>query len=564
MIKSLTSLSDLNMRSGADILLEVLESEGVEYIFGNPGTTELPLIDALLRHEDIHYILALQESSVVAIADGYAKASGKTGFINLHTASGLGHGMGNLINSRIMKTPLVVTVGQQDTRHYVRDPLLYDDIVSIGAPVVKWAQEVTSADQLPVLVRRAFHAASYPPAGPVLLSLPMNVMEEISDAGIHTPSRVDYHSVAGSLDELAQALSQVEPGRVMIVAGDEVHSSGSTQEIVRLAETLGAHVYGSSWPLNLPFPTQHALWRGNMPTTAREIAGIVNAYDAVFIIGGRSLITILYSEGEAIPDTCAVYQLSADMNELGRTYATRLSVMGDIKLSLNALVPQLEQRLVANHVRRQRLLTEALSEREKEWQEQEARLAAERLRPEISPMVAAYEVIRAIPPGTTIVDEAIATARHVRRFISDRQHPRYYFMRGGGLGWGMPAAVGHSLGIGREPVVCLIGDGASLYSPQALWTAAHEDLPVTFIVMNNCEYNILKNFMKGQSHYSSTKLGRFIGMDLINPHIDFQALATAMGVRCTRVTQAADIAAAVTQGLQSGKTNLIEIAISAD
>lgn len=324
MIKSLTSLSDLNMRTGADILLEVLESEGVEYIFGNPGTTELPLIDALLRHENIHYILALQESTVVAIADGYAKASGKTGFINLHTASGLGHGMGNLINSRIMKTPLVVTVGQQDTRHYVRDPLLYDDIVSIGSPVMKWAQEVTSADQLPVLVRRAFHAASYPPGGPVLLSLPMNVMEELSDAGIQTASRVNYHTVAGSLDELAEALS--------------------------------AHVYGSSWPLNLPFPTQHALWRGNMPTTASEIASIINAYDAVFIIGGRSLITILYSEGEAIPATCAVYQLSADMHELGRTYATRLSVMGDIKLSLHELLPKLKQRLIASTLAHQRLL----------------------------------------------------------------------------------------------------------------------------------------------------------------------------------------------------------------
>ena len=564
MIKSLTSLSDLNMRSGADILLEVLESEGVEYIFGNPGTTELPLIDALLRHENIHYILALQESSVVAIADGYAKASGKTGFINLHTASGLGHGMGNLINSRIMKTPLVVTVGQQDTRHYVRDPLLYDDIVSIGSPVVKWAQEVTSADQLPVLVRRAFHAASYPPAGPVLLSLPMNVMEELSDAGIQTASKVNYHTVAGSLDELAQALSEVTPGRIMIVAGDEVHSSGSTQEIVQLAEALGAHVYGSSWPLNLPFPTQHALWRGNMPTTANEIASVVNAYDAVFIIGGRSLITILYSEGEAIPETCAVYQLSADMHELGRTYATRLSVMGDIKLSLHELLPKLEQRRVASKLTHQRLLKAARAEREKEWQLQEERLAAERLRPAISPMVAAYEVIKSVPPGTTIVDEAIATARHVRRFISDQQHPRYYFMRGGGLGWGMPAAVGHSLGRGREPVVCLVGDGASLYSPQALWTAAHENLPVTFIVMNNLEYNILKNFMKGQPGYSSTKLGRFIGMDLINPRIDFQSLGAAMGIRCCRVTQAADIATAVTQGLQSGKTNLIEIAISAD
>ena len=310
--------------------------------------------------------------------------------------------------------------------------------------------------------------------------------------------------------------------------------------------------------------TQHALWRGNMPTTASEIASIINAYDAVFIIGGRSLITILYSEGEAIPATCAVYQLSADMHELGRTYATRLSVMGDIKLSLHELLPKLKQRLIASTLAHQRLLVAARDEREKEWQQQEERLAAERLRPALSPMVAAWEVIRSIPAGTTIVDEAIATARHVRRFISDQQHQRYYFMRGGGLGWGMPAAVGHSLGLGREPVVCLVGDGASLYSPQALWTAAHENLPVTFIVMNNREYNILKNFMKSQADYSSTRLGRFIGMDLVNPHIDFQSLATAMGVHCCRVTEAADIAEAVTRGLQSGKTNLIEIAISAD
>jgi benzoylformate decarboxylase len=392
----------------------------------------------------------------------------------------------------------------------------------------------------------------------------MNVMEELSDAGIQTASRVDYHTVAGSLDELAQALSAVPPGRVMIVAGDEVHSSGSTQEIVQLAEALSAHVYGSSWPLNLPFPTQHALWRGNMPTTAGEIASVINAYDAVFIIGGRSLIAILYSEGEAIPESCAVYQLSADMNELGRSYATRLSVMGDIKLSLHDLLPRLDQHRAASKLLHQQLLAQAREERENEWRQQEERLTAERLRPAISPMVAAWEVIRAIPAGTTIVDEAIATARHVRKFISDRQHQRYYFMRGGGLGWGMPAAVGHSLGLGREPVVCLVGDGASLYSPQALWTAAHEELPVTFIVMNNLEYNILKNFMKGQPGYSSTKLGRFIGMDLINPQIDFQSLGTALGIRCCRVTQAADIATAVTLGLKSGKTNLIEIAISAD
>nr|ALG88702.1 Benzoylformate decarboxylase [Pectobacterium carotovorum] len=491
-MKTINTLADFAPRSGADILLELLESEGVEYIFGNPGTTELPLIDALLRHDDIHYVLALQESSAVAIADGYAKASGKTGFLNLHTASGLGHGMGNLINSRIMKTPLVVTVGQQDTRHYVCEPLLYDDVVSIASPVVKWTKEVTSAAQLPVLVRRAFHDASYPPTGPVLLSLPMDVMEEMHDASILAYSRVNYHTVASSLDELAAELSNVQPGKLMMIAGDEIHSSRSTDETVQLAEMLGAHVYGSSWPLNLPFPPHHPLWRGNMPTTSRDIAKIIMNYDAVFILGGKSLITILYSEAESIPQDCVVYQLSSDMNELGRTYPTRLSLMGDIKISLEQLLPKLERITYRKKDIYQKRINAARSEREICQQQLEAYFASEFVNPVISPLVAAHEVLRAIPPGVTIVDEAIATTNYIRKFISDQQYQRYYFMRGGGLGWGMPAAVGHSLGLGRVPVVCLVGDGAALYSPQALWTAAHEKLPVTFIVMNNFEYNVLK------------------------------------------------------------------------
>lgn len=562
-MKTISTLADFSLRSGADILLEVLESEGVEYIFGNPGTTELPLIDALLRHEDIQYVLALQESSAVAIADGYAKASGKTGFLNLHTASGLGHGMGNLINSRIMKTPLVVTVGQQDTRHYVREPLLYDDVVSIASPVVKWTKEVTSAAQLPVLVRRAFHDASYPPAGPVLLSLPMDVMEEMHDASILASSRVNYHTVASSLDELAVELSSIPPGKLMMIAGDEIHSNHSTDETVLLAETLGAHVYGSSWPLNLPFPPHHPLWRGNMPTVSRDIAKIIMNYDAVFILGGKSLITILYSEAEAIPQDCVVYQLSSDMNELGRTYPTRLSLMGDIKISLQQLLPKLEHLTYRKKALFQKRINEAKSEREKTQQQLEAIFTSEFTHPVISPLVAAHEVLRAIPPGLTLVDEAIATTNYIRKFISDRQYQRYYFMRGGGLGWGMPAAVGHSLGRGREPVVCLVGDGAAMYSPQALWTAAHENLPVTFIVMNNFEYNVLKNFMKNQSSYTSVAQGRFIGMDLVNPCIDFQSLAASMGISACRVTEAVDIAAAVKSGIASGKTNLIEVIISA-
>jgi benzoylformate decarboxylase len=184
-------------RRGADVLLEILSSEGVQYIFGNPGTTELPLMDALLRAPELKYILALQEATAVAMADGYAQAARRPAFLNLHTAGGLGHGMGNLLNASVSQTPLVVTAGQQDSRHTVTDPLLFGDLVRIAEPAVKWAREVASADQLPVLVRRAFHDANAAPTGPVFLSLPMDVMEEMSTVEIAGRSQIDRSAVAG-------------------------------------------------------------------------------------------------------------------------------------------------------------------------------------------------------------------------------------------------------------------------------------------------------------------------------------------------------------------------------
>ncbi len=338
---TLTRLDSARFRRGADLLLEILRSEGVEYIFGNPGTTELPLMDALLGTPAIRYILALQEASAVAMADGYAQAARRPGFLNLHTAGGLGHGMGNLLNASVSQTPLVVTAGQQDSRHTITDPLLFGDLLQIARPAVKWAHEVAHADQLPVLVRRAFHDANAAPTGPVFLSLPMDVMEEMSAVGIEERSVIDRRPVAGSLDLLAEQLAAIPPGRLLIIAGDEVHASDAAAEVVALAETLGAPVYGSSWPSRIPFPTAHPLWCGNMPTKATEIAAKLADYDALFALGGKSLITILYTEGPAVPPGCTVLQMSSDVRDLGRTYMTPLSVVGDIKASLQALAPLL-------------------------------------------------------------------------------------------------------------------------------------------------------------------------------------------------------------------------------
>jgi benzoylformate decarboxylase len=562
-VSPLMAVKSANARRGAEVLLEVLESEGVEYIFGNPGTTELPLMDALLRVPAIKYVLALQEASVVAMADGYAQAARKPAFLNLHTAGGLGHGMGNLLNASVSQTPMVVTAGQQDSRHMVTDPLLFGDLVKIAEPAVKWAREVTNADQLPVLVRRAFHDANAAPTGPVFLSFPMDVMEEMSSIGIASPSVIDRGAIAGSLPKLAQMLSSVRPGRLAIIAGDEIYWSQAAQETVALAEMLGAPVYGSSWPSRVPFPTSHPLWAGNLPTKANAISDVLANYDAIFALGGKSIITILYSEGSAVPEGCDVYQLTTDVRDLGRTYATKLSVVGDIKASLSALLPHLQKETAGQQEAYRSLNAKS---RENQASRRSALLTlsdAQFGEPVITPLVAAREAVRAIGPKVAIVDEAIATSAHTRQFLSSDSGNQYSFMRGGALGWGMPAAVGASLGLGREPVVSLVGDGAALYSPQALWTAAHENLPVTFVVMNNREYNVLKNFMRSQDHYVSAQTGQFVAMELNQPAIDYVSLAQAFGLPARRIEKAGDIAAAIEAGIASGRANLIEIAISA-
>ncbi len=498
------------------------------------------------------------------MADGYAQAAGRPGFVNLHTAGGLGHAMGALLNARASNTPLVVTAGQQDMRHKLTDPLLSGDLTGIAGPAVKWAQEVVHPDQLPVLVRRAFHDCMAAPRGPVFLSLPMDVMEGMSTAGTAEVSTIDRAAIAGSLDKLGDILAGITPGKLAVIAGDEISASDASAEAVLLAESLGAPVFGSSWPAHIPFPTAHPLWAGNLPFKASEIRARLEPFDAIFALGGKSIITYLYTEGPAVPPGCRVLQLSEDVGDLGRNYATVLSVVGDIKASLRVLLPMLDRKLAPYQGAIASLRMAAERDRESRNAALRVRAEAEFGAPLTTPLVAAEQVTRAIGPHIPIIDEAVATSLHVRSFLNSPSPRQYSFLRGGGLGWGMPAAVGTSLGLGREPVVSLVGDGAAMYSPQALWTAARERLPVTFVVMNNREYNVLKNFMKAQPHYLSAQSNRFIAMDLVDPPIDYLAMAASMGVPARRVDRAADIAGAVEDAIASGGPNLIEVPIAVE
>ena len=544
---------------GRDVLLEVLATEGVVDVFGNPGTTELPLMEALTGRPDIHYVLALQEASAVAMADGYAQVTGRPAFLNLHTSAGLGNAVGNLTNAQANATPLVVTAGQQDRRHIVADPLLAGDLVGLARPVAKWAHEVRTVGELGTILRRAFHDSASQPAGPVFVSIPMDILDEEAGEPAPAPSIIERGVVAGRLDELADLLAGAERERLAIVAGDEVSASGGMDALVALAEALGVRVHGSPLHSTTVFPPAHPLWAGPLPPAAAAIAAALAAYERVLLVGGRAFMVYPYTPGPALPAHVELLHISPDAAQLARTYPTRLGLVGDPRATLEALVRLVRQRV--DPAASAAAVEQARSERAAAIERLEATATSRYGEVPMHPMAAAHALVRALPADTIVVDEAITTGTYVRGFHHPSRPGRYFFCRGGGLGWGMPAAVGASLGAGREPVLCVVGDGSAMYSPQALWTAARERLPVVFAVVNNRQYLILKQGLRARRGGPSADEG-FVGMDIDDPPVDFVALARSMGVGGQLVEKAGEVRDAVRAALERAEPTLLELPIA--
>src|SRR6202011_5059344 len=358
---------------GADILLDVLRSQGTHYIFCNPGTTQLPLIDALVNAPDIRYVWGLQEATAVSMADGYSQASGSPAFVNLHTAGGLGHGMGAIMNAKIARVPMIVTAGQQDLRHFLADPLLAADLVGMAAPIAKWSFEPNSLDDLPLILRRAFHNSRSPPRGPVFLSLPMNILDESGSPPMLSASRVERASIGSGIPDLASELLEFRPGRTVIVAGNDIAETGVDESIARVARLLGAPVYGSSWPSVNNFASVNPFWRGSLPMTAKAISEILGRYDCMLGLGGKTLLAIVYTARDPIPENITFYHISEDGNDLCHNDAPRLGIVGNVKATLEVLAEELERKVSQESVDRNvRMAREA-----KEAQESALRKQAE-------------------------------------------------------------------------------------------------------------------------------------------------------------------------------------------
>jgi benzoylformate decarboxylase len=545
--------------NGRNVLLEVLRSEGVTHCFGNPGTTELPFMDSLAEHPELHYVLGLQENVAVAMADGYAQASGRPSFVNLHTVAGLGGGLGNLTNARANHTPMVVTAGQQDRRHLLAEPILSGDLTGLAARATKWQHEVRHLGELAPVLRRAFLSAATPPAGPVFVSIPMDVLDESGAVDVPPRSSVDNGAVAGGLGELAGLLAEAAPDGLALVVGDEVAAAGALPEVVALAETLGARVYGAPLHSNLDFPTDHPLWTGMLGFTAAAVSGTLSRYRRIFVVGAKAFLAYPWTPPSPLPPDSELLHLAADPGLVGRDLPTRFGAVGHIAASLAALVPLVAERVdtaaAGAALDRARADADGAADRF-------AAMAAERAsETPMAPFAAVHSLLSALPAGGALVDEAITTGFHVRMLYRSSTPGSYFFCRGGGLGWGVPAALGVKLARPDQPVLCIVGDGSIMYSVQALWTAAHENLPVVIAVVNNRQYGILKMNLV-ESGGVSARTGNFVALDLDSPAVDHVGLARSMGVDALLVEKPADVVEATRAAFESGRPTLLELPIA--
>jgi benzoylformate decarboxylase len=550
---------------GRQVFLQSLVAHGVERIFGNPGTTESPLLDSLAAYPSIRYVTALQESIALCAASYYAQASGKTGVVSLHVAPGLGNAIGMMYGALRAGSPMVVTAGQQDTRMRLNNPVLGHDLVGMAAPVTKWSVQVERADEMAPILRRAFKVANDGPPGPVFVALPIDVMEQetaivpAAPATMWRAPRAEANGVAA----IAEALLAAE--RPVIVAGDDVARGKATAELVRLAEMVGASVWLEGLRMHVPFPSAHPSARLGLPLDAASIRKAFGASDMVLLLGGSFFEDVWHADGGPFPDGAKVAQIETSTERLAYGVAPELGVIGSIRHALAGLIAEIDRAATVDFraaaKRRNRELTE-LKAKENAFQKARAEKAWDR-EPTSMPRVMA-EIRDAMPPRAIVVDESITASIDLARTLEFRGPGDYFGAKGGGIGQGVAGALGVAVAEPKRPVLCISGDGSAMYAIQSLWTAAHVGLPIVFVILANREYRILKhNIDVYRQRFGIQSQEPYAHMDLAGPPLGFVEMASGMGVAATRVSKPEQIGQAIKAAFASGKPHLVEIAIEA-
>jgi benzoylformate decarboxylase len=546
---------------GRDLVLEAFRQYGVEYLFGNPGTTELPLMDGLVNYPEIKYILGLHEDIAVGMAAGYAQATGKPGVVNLHVAPGLAHGLGNIYDAYRAGVPLVVTTGQHDIRLGVQEPALWGDLVALAKSCTKWSYQVHRAEELPIVLHRAFKEALTEPMGPVFLSFPVDVMWQDVPLSPLPLTRIDQR-VSGSREASRQAVALLRAAeRPVIVAGDRVGRTGAIPELIRLSELIGAPVYQEHQSAGLNFPYNHPHFAGRFLPNGPAIHEALKEADVVLFLGVISQAPLLYFDKPLVQPGTKVISVDLSPWEIGKNMPADVAILGHPREVLAAWVEMLQAELTPADEGRCQKRREQLQQQQREREEAKAReLAAVQEQMPLSPAVVMAELNHYLTDDVFVVDESVTTGRYVHRYLELRRPGAFIGLKGGGLGYGMPAALGAQLGRPSERVVAIIGDGSSYYYIQSLWNAARYNLPVLYLIINNTSYMILKGGMLTLNGVSA-KQGAFPGMDLDQPEIDLVSVARGFGVEAQRIETREELKKALQHAFSERKPYLLDVVV---
>ena len=519
-----------------EVTFDLFRKLGMTTIFGNPGSTELPMLADY--PDDFKYVLGLQEAAVVGMADGHAQVTGKPTLVNLHTAPGLGNAVGAIFNAQANHSPVVVTVGQQVRAQMTMQANLTNrDATRVPDPYVKYSYEPARAEDVPLALAHAVHIATLPPAGPVMVSIPMDDWDVEMDAG--EAARIIERAVVGraapdptAIESLASRLAAAS--NPVLVAGPGVDAAGAWDEAVALAESQHLPVWATPAPGGgrIGFPESHPHWRGVLPPAIQPVGETLKDHDLVLVAGSSVFPYYPYLPGPLLGEDTSLVQITSDPDEAARAPMGE-AIVADVKLALAALNDHLE---------------ETGRPAVEPWPGP-ARL--EETDP-LNPSVVMNTLGQVMPEDTIIVLEAPTSTMALRNQLRISKPNSYFFGAGGGLGFGLSAAVGIQYAE-KRPVVCVLGEGSVQYAVTAFWTAAAYGIPVTFLVLRNEEYGILKWFAEVEQVTGAP------GLDL--PALETAAIASGYGIESTSASSATEVEKALKEAIADPKPRLVEVPV---
>ena len=513
-----------------EAVFALLRDVGLTTIFGNPGSTELPMFRDFPA--DFRYVLGLQESVVVAMADGFAQARGTAAFVNLHSAIGVGHAVGSLFTAYRNQTPLVIIAGQQARSILPFEPFLYSEqATNLPRPYVKWSCEPARAEDVPAALARAYFTAMQPPRGPSFVSVPVDDWDRSCKLLPHREVSVTVGGDASMLTRAAALLSAAR--RPVLVVGASVARDAAWTEVIALAERHQAPVWASPLSSRNSFPERHPLFAGFLPADREQIVARLEGCDLILVLGAPVFTYHVEGEGPHVPEDAALVQLTDDPSAAARA-PVGLSIVTNLRLGIRAL-------LAADAPTRPPPPAPAPGR-------------APRVPPDrLTDRYLLQQIAALRPPASIVVEEAPSSRGAMHHYLPMLEPDSFYTCASGGLGHGLPAAVGVALARSDRRVIALLGDGSAMYSIQGLWSAAELALPVTFVIVNNRGYRALDEFA---AHFGlATPPGTHLA------HLDFCALARAQDVEAVRVSRCAELDGALGMAFTATHPVLIEVCV---